>query len=205
MLAYLYAKLLKKLRGSALRSSLVHKSSKVESGSTLVNSKIERHAFCGYDCVIINAIVGPFTSIGTRVTIGGASHPMQFVSMSPAFLSHKDSIKTKFARHIYLPELLTRIGADVWIGDGAFIKSGISIGPGAVVGMGAVVTRDVPAYAIVAGNPARIVRYRFSGDICERLLRSKWWDLNDSKLLTLGPLINNSAAFLESVEADLIS
>ncbi|WP_280177539.1 CatB-related O-acetyltransferase [Pseudohoeflea suaedae] len=69
----------------------------------------------------------------------------------------------------------TSIGNDVWIGYGAFIRSGVTVGDGAVIGGMANVIHDVPPYAIVVGNPARVVRYRFSEDIIELLLKTKWW------------------------------
>ena len=69
-----------------------------------------------------------------------------------------------------------RIGHDVWIGHGATILSGVNIGNGAVVAAAAVVTRDVPAYAIVGGNPARVIRQRFSDDVVAALHRIAWWD-----------------------------
>jgi chloramphenicol O-acetyltransferase type B len=70
----------------------------------------------------------------------------------------------------------TSIGTAVWIANEAVIMSGVTVGDGAVIGARAVVTRDVPAYAIVAGNPARIARFRFDQTTIERLLRIKWWD-----------------------------
>ena len=69
------------------------------------------------------------------------------------------------------------IGNDVWIGSGAMILSGVTIGDGAVVAARAVVTKDVPPYAIVAGNPARLVRYRFDEATIAALLEAAWWEL----------------------------
>ena len=69
-----------------------------------------------------------------------------------------------------------RIGSDVWIGSRAIILSGITIGNGAVIGAGAIVTRDVPPYAIVAGNPARLIRYRFPPETIAALEKIAWWD-----------------------------
>jgi phosphonate metabolism protein (transferase hexapeptide repeat family) len=69
-----------------------------------------------------------------------------------------------------------RIGHDVWIGHGAIVLPGRAIGTGAVVAAGAIVTKDVPAYTIVAGNPARPIKRRFADDIAERLVRLSWWD-----------------------------
>jgi hypothetical protein len=68
------------------------------------------------------------------------------------------------------------IGHDVWVGQDAVILRGIRIGHGAVVAAGAVVTKDVPAYAIVGGNPAKIIRYRFEKEIIDELLSLSWWD-----------------------------
>lgn len=75
------------------------------------------------------------------------------------------------------------IGNDVWIGHGATILSGVTIGDGAVIGACSVVTKNVPPYAIVAGNPARIIRYRFSDEIINNLLSIKWWDWPIEKIV----------------------
>jgi acetyltransferase-like isoleucine patch superfamily enzyme len=198
--SYFIAKILKKMRGTAVLNSRIHSASKIESGTTLVRSSIDRYSFCGYDCTILDTNVGPFTSIGTRVTIGGATHPMHFVSTSPVFLSHRDSIRAKLACHDYLPIIATSIGADVWIGDGAYIKAGLSIGHGSVIGMGAVVTRDVPPYAIVGGNPARLIKYRFPEKLCSSLLESRWWELSDAVLADLGHLIIDAEAFVRVIK-----
>lgn len=67
------------------------------------------------------------------------------------------------------------IGHDVWIGDQAMIKRGVKVGHGTIIGARAVVTKDVPPYAIVGGVPAKVIRYRFTEEIIERLLASQWW------------------------------
>lgn len=74
------------------------------------------------------------------------------------------------------------IGNDVWIGYGAIILSGVKIGDGAVIGASAVVTRNVSPYSIVAGNPAREIKKRFSDDAIKKLLEIKWWDWSDEKI-----------------------
>lgn len=186
---HLLHKVSRRLRTSDLTGSVVHRDAKVEGGSRFINSELGRHSFCGYDCTILNTTIGSFCSIASGVSIGGAHHPIEFVSTSPVFLSHRDSVKSKFAKHEYNPVIRTNIENDVWIGEGCFIKAGVSIGSGAVIGMGAVVTKDVPAYAIVGGNPARLIKMRFSDRVIDGLLAMRWWDFSDADLMRIGPLV----------------
>jgi acetyltransferase-like isoleucine patch superfamily enzyme len=125
---------------------------------------------------------------------------MHFVSTSSVFLSHKDSIKTKFSDHEYYPKVVTNIGSDVWIGDGVYVKAGVTIGHGAVIGMGAVVTKDVPPYAVFAGNPAKLIRYRFDQSVIEKLLEIAWWDFSDKKIKKYAHLFKNPDAFIKEVK-----
>lgn len=91
------------------------------------------------------------------------------------------------------------IGNDVWIGKEAVILSGVTIGDGAVIGTRAVITKDVPAYSIVAGNPARVIKKRFSGEIIEHLLAIKWWDWPLEKIKKFVPILcsRNIEEFIE--------
>lgn len=97
------------------------------------------------------------------------------------------------------------IGNDVWVGDGALILSGVNIGDGAVIGARSVVTRDVPPYCIVAGNPAKFIKKRFDDDVIERLLRVKWWRWNEDEIVKALPLMlsDNIEAFLDYAEKKL--
>lgn len=192
----IYFKIFRKLQGKNISLSDVHPTSKVEAGSTLIQSQFARYSFCGYNCTIINSEIGAFCSIASHVSIGGAHHPLEYASTSPVFLSHRDSVKKKYARHDYLPSIRTQIGNDVWIGEGCYIKAGVRIGHGAVIGMGSVVTKNVPDYAIVGGNPARMIRMRFPQPIVDGLLKMQWWDLDDIALEKIAPLIPNPEELL---------
>lgn len=196
---YIYSRIMKKIRGCAVRNSRIDKSSKVESGSTVVNSSFGRNSYCGYDCQILNTDIGSFTSIADNVRVGGSMHPMHFVSTSPVFLSHKDSVKKKYAKHDYCNIPKTNIGHDVWIGAGCYIKAGVTIGTGAVIGMGSVVTKDVMPYTIAAGNPAKSIRLRFCKEVADNLLALEWWNFTDEKLHEVGEYIVDPVAFIEKV------
>ena len=199
MLQYYWSKLLKKMRGSAIMNSSVHKTSKVEAGSQVVHSTFDRYSFCGYDCQIINCTVGAFTSISNNVVIGGGVHPMNWVGMSPVFYEGRDSVKTKFAEHKRPTPLKTKIGNDVWIGQGAILKAGVVVGDGAVIGMGSIVTKDVPPYCIFAGNPAHFIRKRFDDSTVEKLLDIQWWEWDEQYIKKMAPFFNDINLFLVKV------
>ena len=115
---------------------------------------------------------------------------------------HRDSVKTKFARHDFNPVTETIIGNDVWIGDGVIIMSGIKIGNGAVIGAGSIVTKDVDDYCIVAGNPAKFIKHRFEPLIMNSLNRTKWWQSDKKKLNRVGKFVNNPDKFIEEFNKD---
>ena len=91
----------------------------------------------------------------------------------------------------------TLIGNDVWIGLNAVIMGGVRIGNGAIVAAGAVVAKDVPPYAVVAGNPARVVKYRFAKGICKKLDEIKWWYWEELKIRQAADLIRDPEKFVE--------
>jgi len=199
-LAYIWSKGLKKLRGAAITGSRVHPTAKVEPGSNFVASTMGRHSFCGYDCEISNADIGPFCSIANHVAIGGGRHPVEWVGMSPVFYEGRDSVAKKFSEFPRPAPDRTSIGADVWVGYRAIVMQGVTIGHGAVIGAGAVVTRDVEPYSICGGSPARHIRYRFDENLRERLIASEWWEKPDSVLERCAHKIRQPEEFLKELE-----
>ena len=127
---------------------------------------------------ITHATIGKFCSVGPNCKIGVGIHPSRtFVSTHPAFYSPKNEAGTTFvAASAYIDFKRIIVGNDVWVGESAIIMDGVTIGNGAIVAAGAVVTRDVPPYAVVAGVPARIIRYRFEPQQIAALEALKWWD-----------------------------
>ena len=135
------------------------------------------------------ARIGRYCSFGENIQIGRQDHPLTWASTSPAFYLHGNlfSLKSGFEGaeeyHNYRFQnggpptkvKVTNIGNDVWIGHGAMIKAGVTIGDGAIVAAHAVVAKDVPSYAVVAGNPAVIKKFRLPPLLISPFLRSKWW------------------------------
>ena len=190
-LSYLHGKLMKKLQGTCIFNCCIDKTCVVGSSCNLVDLTMNRFSYCGNDCQIINAEIGAFCSISDHVFIGGAEHPMDWISTSPVFQNvHHSGPKKRFAKFDLPKTKKTIIGNDVWIGHGVTIKQGVAIGNGAVLGSNTLVTKDVPPYAIVGGVPAKLIRYRFSKEIIDRLEEIQWWNLSDEKITKMVDLFH---------------
>lgn len=129
-----------------------------------------------------NVKIGRYCSIALEAKFNLGSHPTNWISTSDFqytqfFLGKRSDnhLKNQMSEEEEAAQK-TIIGNDVWIGDSVLIKSGVKVGDGAVIGAGAIVLKNVPPYAIVAGVPAKIIRYRFTPEIIEKLLALKWWD-----------------------------
>ncbi|MFF2481161.1 CatB-related O-acetyltransferase [Paenibacillus sp. NPDC058071] len=137
--------------------------------------------------------IGKFCSIGAGVTVMlGGNHRYDWGTTYPfsAFMQ-------EFS---YIPEVAVSkgnviVGNDCWIGICSTIMSGVTVGDGACIGTHAVVTKDVPPYAIVAGNPARVVKYRFPQNVIDRLLHIKWWDWEPHQIEKAIPLLMSNDVF----------
>lgn len=137
-----------------------------------------------------HATVGAFCSIAANTRINALEHPVERVS------SHKVTYRpNEYFRFLPVDQAFRQrrkerrvvVGHDVWIGHGAVIMPGIEVGTGAVIGANSVVTKDVEAYTIVAGAPARLVRRRFDDRVSRALLDLAWWEWPDERLFEAIP------------------
>lgn len=179
-------KLLRLINRPALRNCTIDKTAKVGTGSNCIGVKIGRYSYMGKNNSAANTTIGSFCSIASYCAIGGGAHPLDMVSTSPVFYAGKNVFNQNFGEIRAEINKPVTIGNDVWIGEVVFINDGITIGDGAIIGAHSVVTHDVPAYAVVAGAPAKVIRYRFSDEEIERLQKLKWWDWPEEKLREYG-------------------
>ncbi|HEY8384270.1 MAG TPA: CatB-related O-acetyltransferase [Microvirga sp.] len=136
--------------------------------------------------------IGRFCSFADKVEILlGGNHRVDWVTTYPFSALRALWPKAPRTSAYHATRGDVTIGNDVWVGSGAIILSGVTIGDGAVIGAQAVVTKDVPPYAIVGGNPARVIRSRFDEARVAALLETRWWDLDPRQIAPLIPLLQS--------------
>ncbi len=127
-------------------------------------------------------IVGKYCQIGADVAMHSTNHPVHYLStyIGSGFFNGELK-KLKETKRI-------EIGNDVWIGHNALIIGEVKVGNGAIIAAGAIVTKNVPPYAIVAGVPAKVIKKRFSENICNEIEDLQWWNLSENELERIKPL-----------------
>ena len=123
--------------------------------------------------------IGNFCSIARKVTFQEFNH--DFSRLTSYYVNH--NMLGKSAKEDMVSKGPIILEHDVWIGTHSVILSGVTIGTGAVIAANSVITKDVPPYAIVAGNPAKVIKYRFDKATREKLLASKWWDKSEKEII----------------------
>ena len=162
----------------------------------------EKNVKYHFDFVGDKLIIGKFCMIASDVTfiMNGANHLSKSLSSYP-FAIFQNGWEKAMDGKSYPSKGDTIIGNDVWIGYRATIMPGITIGDGAIIASNATVTRDVAPYTIVGGNPAQVIKKRFSDERIEQLLEAKWWDWEIEKITQhVGDLTGNNFDFLDKVE-----
>ena len=150
------------------------------------SSTLGDYSYAERHCELIYTQTGKFCAIAADVRLNALNHPVHRVSQHKFTYRPNEYFVCKKLDHRFREKRMQEgrvvLGHDVWVGHGAIVMPGVEIGTGAVIGAGAVVTHDVEPYAIVAGTPARFVRWRFEPDVAQRLLRLQWWDWSHDRL-----------------------
>lgn len=157
--------------------------------TNIKESIIGNYTYIQNNCVLEKCKIGSFCSIGDNVKVLSATHPTKdFVSTCPVFFSTARQCLTTFTDKDLFDEYHrvqgfgAIIGNDVWVGSSVIILGGVRVGHGAIIAAGTVVNKDVPPYAIVAGVPARIIRYRFNDEQIKKILKDPWWKKSEEWL-----------------------
>ena len=185
---------------SSVKSSVIDKTSKIGLNNQIFHCNINRYTYTGENCNIIEAEIGSFCSIASNCIIGGAAHPVDWVSTSPVFHKGRNVLNKNFSDNAFEPYQKTIIKNDVWIGSNSLVKAGVTIENGAVIGMGSVVTKNIPPYEIWAGNPARFIRKRFDDETINALISLKWWEWDNNKLSEYAKYSNVVNEFIKNAE-----
>ncbi|HEY5796479.1 MAG TPA: chloramphenicol acetyltransferase [Bosea sp. (in: a-proteobacteria)] len=170
---------------ASVRQATLGRYTEIGARTSFIESTMGDYSYVVNDSNIIYTTIGKFCSIAAMTRINPGNHPMQRASQSHFTYrasAYFDDAQDDAAFFDWRRSTPVTIGHDVWIGHGAIILPGRNIGIGAVVAGGAVVTKDVPPYTIVAGNPARPIRPRFPAAIADRLMALGWWDWDHSHL-----------------------
>lgn len=175
--------LVKMLNPKSVRASVINRRAHIGSGVQFVNSSVDEYSYIGPNSIIIKTKIGKYCSIASDVRIGLAEHPMNLLSTSSIFFDETNVLGKGLGGSSDSYFRRTTIGNDVWIGCNCMIKGGSTISDGAVIGMGSILTKDVGPYEIWAGNPARMIRKRFSDEEIFILLKHPWWGKKPEEML----------------------
>ena len=165
-------------------NSILEYYSRMKDYSEIHNSFLGKYSYISQYSIVNKTTIGKFCSIANGCYIGLWEHNTQ-VSTHSFYLYEHSGDFVKGYKDYDKDHINTTIGNDVWIGANAVIMKGISISDGVIIGASAVVTKDVPPYAIAVGNPAKIIKYRYSTNDIQWLLNLKWWDFSREKIATL--------------------
>ncbi|TSJ44621.1 CatB-related O-acetyltransferase [Mucilaginibacter corticis] len=209
---YIYFKYKAKVSASAVlsRSTFLSENCTIHSKVVVANSSIGYGTYIGQKSKLANTHVGAYCSIANNVEVLPYTHPSStFVSTHPAFFSVlKQAGFTYTTQQLFNEELFfdrekkihLKIGNDVWIGTNVLIMGGIEIGDGAIIAAGSVVTKNVKAFDIVGGVPAKVINSRFNAEQIELLNKIQWWNRSPEWIKQNSELFKDIQVFEKAIE-----
>ena len=170
--------------GTIIKDSLFGRYVEIGKNNNIVESSIVDYSYTGENCQIIYSEIGKFANIASYVRLNPGQHPIHKASQHHMLYRRKmygfgendeEFFNQRRQSKVY-------IGHDTWIGHNVTIMGGVRVENGAIIGSGAIVTKDIPAYAIAVGNPAKVIKYRFESSIIDKLQKIKWWNWSHKQI-----------------------
>ena len=146
----------------------------------LYNTIWGRGSSANDSCEIANTIIGNYTQFGENVVIGARNHIHTNFTIGDFIYSNEEFLQTR-GSGMY-DGYFNKVGHNVWVGRNCIINQGVEIGSHSIVAAGSVVTKSVPPYAMVGGNPAKIIKYKYDADTILELEKTKWYELNQESI-----------------------
>ena len=178
------------------------KNVRIFENTKMVNAQVGAYSYIQSQGRIFNCQIGKFCSIAASVSIAPGIHDMNFVTTHPSLVQKTTPLPKVFARKDNsITSKKVTIGHDVWIGEKVVILDGVNIGNGAVIASGAIVTKDVEAYAVVGGVPAKHIKYRFDEQTVVLIQNSQWWNYTDEWFQENANLMLDTNKFIQYLNA----
>lgn len=196
---------------SYINKSILKEHVQINRRNFILDSTLGECTYTGHNTTIRHSNIGKYCSVAWNVSIvgGGARHKYDTLTTHP-FLQLSSFGVVEENTSLYHEYRRAVLGNDVWIGMHSSVLPGVTVGNGVVIGANTLVNKDIPDYAVVVGSPCRILRYRFSSDIIESLLKTRWWDwpadlLKENSALFDGRLTMEKCLKMEEIASKLFS
>jgi virginiamycin A acetyltransferase len=186
---------------SSISETKIEESVKLYKPYHLHKSYIGSFSYISQNANISMTSIGKFCSIGPNFLSGWGIHPTSGLSTSPMFYSTLKQNGTTLSSNDKIEERkIINIGNDVFIGANVIVLDGVTIGDGAIIGAGAIVSKNIPPYGIAVGSPIQIIRFRFTDNQINKLLKIKWWNFNEEQLKDIERLFFEVDKFISKYE-----